>query len=145
MAEWNIKCDPDAAEIVFKSAFKKVVFPLDVTMKVRLEKNMLEILAQQSKIMKWLKEVTESWYAAFTYNELNIIKGIPLHDLLPFVYIIDPSLFAFCKTGLEVDTDPTSENYSKMKMIDGDDCSVAFAVNVNAVIKCAIEKYILAD
>ena len=139
--EWNVLCDPDAARIILRSPMKKILFPLDVTMQVRLRKGQLASLAGQSHILRWLLNVTSSWFDQESHKEY----GIPLHDLLPFAYLVDPSLFETEKMCLQVGVDPHRSDYGKIYRVpcgnEGYPCNVVTAVNSEGVIELLLSRY----
>jgi purine nucleosidase len=90
-AEFNVLADPEAAEIVLRSAAPVTLVPLDVTMQAIFRE-------------EWAKRLTDSDdpverfagnLAAFVtraYREYYGIDGMALHDPLAMAVAIDPSL-----------------------------------------------------
>lgn len=96
--EWNILCDPEAADIVFKSGIPIYAVGLDVTLQCELDQELLEILNRkeddQSKLLSlWLKR----WFDHFNFE-----KSV-LHDPLAVITAIDQKICKFEERFVEVD------------------------------------------
>ena len=101
-AEFNILCDPEAADIVFKSGLTVKMVGLDVTRKVLLFPEILEsyknIDTKSAKLFYDLMKVfNENQAATFGF------KGAPLHDPATILSIIDKDLITFKKMNVEID------------------------------------------
>jgi purine nucleosidase len=98
--EHNIKCDPEAASVVFSSGARIVMVGLDVTMKVKIrrdEVNMLErsgdpLNAALAKLInRWLGVINLDWTA--------------MHDPLAVSLLIDRTLVKTTRMKVTVDYD----------------------------------------
>jgi inosine-uridine nucleoside N-ribohydrolase len=90
-AEFNVLVDPEAAEIVLRSAAPITLVPLDVTMKAIFRDEWAERLRGSSDHV----ERFAGNMAAFVirvYREYYRIAGMALHDPLAMAVAIDPSL-----------------------------------------------------
>jgi inosine-uridine nucleoside N-ribohydrolase len=76
-AEWNIKCDPEAAEIVLSSDQKIRLVPLDVTLQCVFTEEQVERLHEGCVGNKRLSKMIDVWLA----NSKNRTMPI-LHDPL---------------------------------------------------------------
>ncbi|MCY0096985.1 nucleoside hydrolase [Hoeflea ulvae] len=88
--EFNIFCDPEAAQIVFDSGVDVLMVGLDVTMKVLVEAPQFETLA---KIDTDLGRVVHDWlryYEKLHRGQMGI--GGAMHDPLALALVIDPTL-----------------------------------------------------
>lgn len=88
--EFNIFCDPEAAQIVFDSGIDITMVGLDVTMKVIVEEPQFADLA---KIDTELGRVVHDWlkfYEKLHRGQMGI--GGALHDPLALALVIDPTL-----------------------------------------------------
>lgn len=99
--EFNIVCDPEAADIVINSGIKTTMVGLDVTMKVLVEeneyKNFKKINTPVGKlVMDWLL-----FYEKLHRNTMGI--GGALHDPLAFAYVVDKSIIKTKEVYLEVE------------------------------------------
>jgi purine nucleosidase len=87
LVEYNIKCDPEAASVVFASGTPILMVGLDVTMKLMLTKDMLnQIKNNNSPLNGVLAGIVERW--------LTFIGGeaTPMHDPLALALVINPNL-----------------------------------------------------
>jgi purine nucleosidase len=99
-AEHNIKSDPEAADIVFRSGIPMTICGLDVTQRVRLrEADISEIREAASGIGSVLEDQVRRWwvYTGATENHL--------HDPLAILPALRPELFRFeqCDVRVEVE------------------------------------------
>jgi len=88
--EFNIFCDPEAAQIVFDSGVDVTMVGLDVTMKVLVEAPQFAAL---EKIDTELARVVHDWlkfYEKLHRGQMGI--GGALHDPLAMALVIDPTL-----------------------------------------------------
>jgi len=107
-AEFNIFVDPHAAQIVFDSDCRKVVFGLDVTHQVLSSDDVLE------RIKKLGNPVALAAYNLLThYGRFDAEKygsnGAPLHDPCTMAYILKPDLFDLkaCNIRVEAESELT--------------------------------------
>ena len=101
-AEFNILCDPEAADIVFKSGIKIKMVGLDVTRKVLL---LPEILESYKNIETKSAKLFYALMKVFNENQADTFgfKGAPLHDPATILSIIDDSLITYKKMNVEID------------------------------------------
>jgi inosine-uridine nucleoside N-ribohydrolase len=95
--EHNIRCDPEAAKIVFASGLPITAIGLDLTLRVRLDQKDVQKIAQiggglgpvlQDQILRWW----ELW---------QITESHP-HDPLAALAMVRPDLFIFETWGVEI-------------------------------------------
>ncbi len=103
LSEWNIRCDPVAASIVFSSGIPVTVVGLDVTMRCRFNAEQVKRLHESDRpVAKNLSTATREW-AERTRGGWK--KGFPvLHDPLAILTLIDPDLVATRNGTVTVDT-----------------------------------------
>lgn len=98
--EHNIKCDPEAASVVFSSGAPIIMVGLDVTMNVIIDRNQVNKLkasddplnlAVSNMLGRWL-DICDRDYTA-------------MHDPLAISYLIDPSLLQTERMNVTVDYD----------------------------------------
>lgn len=93
-SEFNIWCDPFAADIVFKSEIPKIMVGLDVTMNTLLtEEEIISLVSIESNVTKETKKLL--YYLKDKYRNLGI-DGIALHDVLAVSYVINNEILE-CK------------------------------------------------
>ena len=101
-AEFNIYCDPHAAEVVFKSGIEIIMCGLDVTTRARLNaEDIDEIHGYGNKAADLLYDSTLN---VKEFNMKGNKKGILLHDSCPFFFLDDPELFTSYPCGIYVET-----------------------------------------
>jgi purine nucleosidase len=99
-AEHNIKSDPEAADIVFRSGIPMTICGLDVTQRVRLrEADMSQIRAAAGGIGSVLEDQVRRWWAFTGATENH------LHDPVAILPALRPELFRFeqCDVHVEVE------------------------------------------
>lgn len=101
-AEFNILCDPEAAQIVFESGLTIKMMGLDVTRQVLL---FPEILDRMNKIGNKVSNLFYALMQTFNANQKKIFGfgGAPLHDPATIVYLIDPSAITLKYMNVEID------------------------------------------
>lgn len=96
--EANISNDAEAAQKVFQAGWPITLFPLDVTDRAIIPSETVSQYKQYGEIGRYLHGIS-LFYQDF-YRQTRNIDGIPVdgvvaHDLLPMVYLSDPSAFKF--------------------------------------------------
>jgi purine nucleosidase len=99
-AEHNIKSDPEAADIVFRSGIPMTICGLDVTQRVRLrEADMSQIREAASGIGSVLEDQVRRWWAYTGATENH------LHDPVAILPAIRPELFRFEQCDVQVEVE----------------------------------------
>jgi inosine-uridine nucleoside N-ribohydrolase len=103
--EFNIFCDPEAAQIVIDSGAPVTMVGLDVTMKVLVEEPQF---AELRKIDTPLGRVVLDWLAYYEKLHRGIMGvGGALHDPLALAVVIDPTLIETRHVHIAVDATGT--------------------------------------
>ncbi|KAJ1962080.1 rRNA-processing protein bfr2 [Dipsacomyces acuminosporus] len=105
-AEFNILCDPEAAQIVFNSGIQNIVLvPLDVTHTVLSTRAVIERIRESITSPNFGKLVCDLLqHFSYTYATVfGIDEGAPLHDPLAIAYLVKQD--AFTKKLVRVDVD----------------------------------------
>lgn len=98
--EWNVFCDPLAADVVVKSQLPLYFVGLDVTAKTKLPFHLQEELlshAKENSALGYVAQLAEKWVDARNC-------GITLHDLLAFYALVKPDFIHFIKQRIAVET-----------------------------------------
>jgi purine nucleosidase len=96
-AEHNIKCDADAARVVFRSGIAMTVISLDLTLRVRLgKKDLPPIAALPNGLGTLLENQLIRWW------EYQHVEGSSPHDPLAALAMVRPDLFRFENYDIEV-------------------------------------------
>lgn len=91
--EFNISCDPEAADIVFNSHIQKTIVSLDVTFKCEVSKEQREVLKTcKSQLVKTVLSMNDLWG-----------EGMILHDPLTLAEAIHPKYVTFTQGNLKVE------------------------------------------
>ena len=107
--EHNIRCDPEAAKIVFASGIPITAIGLDLTLRVRLNKKDVQKIAQiggglgpllEDQILRW-------W-------ELWQITENPPHDPLAALAMVRPDLFTFETWDVEITAEGRREGLTRL-------------------------------
>ena len=129
-AEHNIRCDPEAADIVLRSGIPMTVCGLDVTTQVRLEeRDITGIEAGGHRLGALIADQTRRWWAA-----RGRTADHP-HDALAVLTAIRPDLFRFERCDVQVALDeprlgwtmPTGCRDGKVRIAAGVDAERAKA------------------
>lgn len=99
-AEFNIKVDPHAAQMVINSGLPITIFGLRVTTRALLTKTDIEKV-------KTLGKAGDMLYSLFTHYRGGDLDqaGLMMHDICTICYLLEPEIFKYQETQLEVAVD----------------------------------------
>lgn len=102
-AEFNIYVDPEAAEIVFKSAVPLTVMPLDMTHKALTTRPRVDAFRN---LGTQVGKAVASWTDFFERFDMAKYgsEGAPLHDPTVIAYLLQPDLFNGRHINVEIET-----------------------------------------
>jgi purine nucleosidase len=102
-AEFNMYCDPESAQTVFRAPATKTLIPLDVTNRVLLTYDIFNRLPDEStKVGRFLRKILPPAFRA--YRQEFGLEGIHVHDSLALMSVIHPELFTMAEMGGDVET-----------------------------------------
>jgi purine nucleosidase len=108
--EHNIKCDPEAAKIVFESGIPITAIGLDLTLRVLLEANDVRQIAQlDNGVGALLEDQIMRWW------ELRNITANHPHDPLAALAMVRPDLFLFETWDVEVTKEGRVEGLTRLR------------------------------
>lgn len=105
MAEANFHGDPIAADLVVEKARNLTILPLNITNKAIMTPEMVDyiVASNQTPFKSLIKPIFDYYYEAYKKNVPGI-PGTPLHDVVTFSAIVNPSFFTFYKRRVRVVT-----------------------------------------
>lgn len=92
VAEFNIYCDPEAADIVFRSGVPLTMVGLDLTHQAKATPAVIERIRAVGGAIGQLATELLTFFSASYAREFGL-EGAPLHDPCAVAYVIDPGLF----------------------------------------------------
>ncbi len=105
-AEYNIHADPHAADVVFKSGCRLVVFGLDATHQVRATPARMGAL-ERIRTPRAQTALELLRFSSATERRLVGGDSPPLHDPCPVAWLLRPELFETRAARIEVETGST--------------------------------------
>lgn len=117
-AEFNILCDPEAADIVFSSGLPVTMFGLNATHQVGATPEVVARLAALGTPLARLCVELLTYFAA-TYREVFGLDAPPLHDPLTVAHLIDPSLISLVRAAVTVELTGTYTRGATVVDLDG--------------------------
>ncbi|KAA0547384.1 nucleoside hydrolase [Bacillus sp. BGMRC 2118] len=105
IAEANFQGDPLAASYVVGKARNLTILPLNVTNKAIMTPEMAEFIVESNHtpFKQLIKPIFDYYYEAYKKNVPGI-PGTPLHDVVTFSAIVNPTFFQFMKRRVTVET-----------------------------------------
>ena len=107
VAEANIAGDPEAADQVFQAGFDLTLAGLDVTQKVRLTADHVDMLgryaAPESQAIADYIQAVMPFYFRFNRRQNNCLDHCPVHDPLAVLAAVDPSVVTVRKIPARVE------------------------------------------
>jgi len=92
--EFNLQCDPEAAQIVFNAGWPLTVFGLEVTRQALFSREMFQSLQTSNPAVLLMKQLAERWIdrvEAMGWEK----DGCALHDAVAAAYLLQPEIFNF--------------------------------------------------
>ncbi len=102
-AEFNIWCDPEAADRVFSSGLDVTMIGLDVTHKALVGPAHTEQLRTSGRVGAMVAELLD-FYGRF-HRQTYGWDGSPIHDAVALAHAFHPRLVETVRTGVRVDCD----------------------------------------
>ncbi|KZV82359.1 uridine nucleosidase [Exidia glandulosa HHB12029] len=93
VAEYNILCDPEAAQIVLELPIPKVMIPLNVTHTAIFTTAHMERLNPTLTPLRHTLSTLLFFFAHAYRDVFGFLEGPPLHDALTIAYLVKPELF----------------------------------------------------
>jgi len=111
VAEYNILCDPEAAQILLNIPIKKVMVPLNVTHTAIVTSDIhTRLLTSEGSPTSNLRHTLSTLITFFTdayKSTFGFVDGPPLHDALTVAYVSRPDLFSLQRYHVDVELSGT--------------------------------------
>lgn len=102
-AEFNMYCDPAAAQTVFRSPSTKTLVPLDVTNRIELSYDLFHRLPDEStRVGRLLRQILPPVFRG--YRQQFGLEGIHVHDTVTLMAAVHPELFTTRSMAGDVET-----------------------------------------
>ncbi|KZP20179.1 hypothetical protein FIBSPDRAFT_932436 [Athelia psychrophila] len=154
VAEYNILCDPEAAQIVLDVPVRKVMVPINVTHTAIATPAVLTRLLPPAAAKSGVRHTLATligFFAGAYDSTFGFSAGPPLHDALTIAYVARPELFALKR--FRVDVELGGKHTSGETVVDvwdygqcdeswgvgGKNCFVAQSVDVDAFFEMFFE------
>ena len=129
-AEFNIRCDPEAADIVFNSGIKIKLHGLSITRQALFTPEDFASLSSDEPAQNLLKQQALGW--------IKIVEkqgwekgGCSLHDAIAAAAIVDPGMIEYEPASLKVVTNQRADR-GKIKILDpSEETKILIACNIN--------------
>ena len=126
-AEHNIRCDPEAADVVFRSGIPMTICGLDVTLRVKLRETDLPRIGEAADgVGPMLEDQIRRWWEFTGANEN------PLHDPLAVLAALRPELFRFEPGEVRVELDGADAGRTRLELRDAGAVRIAADIDVEA-------------
>jgi purine nucleosidase len=120
--EHNIRCDPEAAQIVFESGIPITAIGLDLTLRVLLEDDDVREIGQAKEAGPILEDQIRRYWI---YKQ---IKGNHPHDPLAALAMVRPDLFVFENWDVVVTNEGRSEGLTRLAKPKAGNVRIGFDV-----------------
>jgi purine nucleosidase len=141
-AEFNIYCDAEAAQAVFRSPVTKTLIPIDVTSRIMLNLDLMDKIPDGgSRSGELLRQLLPGAFRA--YRQHLGLEGIHLHDAVAIVAAMRPDLFTMQRMHGDVETEGTltygATVFDRRRQPDSQpNMDVAVEMNTAEVTNCII-------
>ena len=90
--EFNLRCDPEAANMIINAGWPLVILGLEVTRKMLFTREMFHSLKSSNPAVQLLRSSADEWIDRVERMGWES-GGCSLHDAVAAAYIMDPSIF----------------------------------------------------
>lgn len=133
--EFNIRCDPEAAQIVFSSGWNVHILGLDITRRVHFSRSDFSSLPDGNPAVELLRAQAPGWIDRM--EEMGWEQdGCALHDAVAAAYLVDQAIFQTEETSVEVElANPNSRGITRFLTTKENRKTVKVITNLD-IAKC---------
>ena len=132
LPEFNIHCDPHAANSVLNAGWPLVIIGLEVTRKTLFTRKMFQSLKSDHPMIRLLRNSADRWIDRG--EEMGWESGgCSLHDAVTAAYIIDPSIFktiSIASVAINLDEGPKYGS-TTLNLAQGQKSHIQAVIDVN--------------
>lgn len=133
--EFNVRCDPEAAQIVFSSGWNVHILGLDITRRVHFSRRDFASLPNGNPAVELLRAQAPGWIDRVEKMGWEQ-DGCALHDAVAAAYLVNDTIFRTDKASVEVELmNPTSRGLTRFSSTTGSE-SVVTVVTGTEPSKC---------
>ena len=146
-SEFNIFYDPEAAQIVYSSGIKIKMIGLDITLKVILNKDVIERIKKINNKASNLFCTCAENYNEIRYKLFGGEKYGPLHDPITVAILINDKIVKFYEKDIQIDLShglSYGRTWSSNKKINKQNAEVGLEIDVDEfwnVVENEVKKY----
>ncbi|MBN2553847.1 MAG: nucleoside hydrolase [Spirochaetales bacterium] len=117
-AEFNLWCDPEAADVVFRSGIQVVMFGLDITTRIEVVPQVIAGWSEAGGFLRFLQEASVDYMHFRSQRYGRKHPFMYYHDAMPVAWLADPLLFDTVPCW--VDVEKTGRYTRGMTVVDQD-------------------------